>query len=197
MPRFYTLMDGELRIYDGTATPFCYQVKFIMADPQIPSGRQLPEQRLILDRNRASSSMRYTKGPDDVAFEPIDMSFSARLDEKVNRNSLWQALTAGTVGTHNWVTTKGTSQILSVTLPTFDRDTAKKTVNVEILYTGATTNWGRRIKEVEFDPTRITFGPADLDGLTFNATGRIYGPITSISSFTTPRTMSTGGATGK
>ena len=197
MPRFYTLMDGELRIYDGTTTPFCYQVKFIMADPQIPAGRQRPEQRLVIDRNRASSSMRYSKGPDDVIFEPIEMSFTARLDEKVNRNSLWQALVAGTVGSHNWITTKGTSQLESVTLPGFDRDTNLKTVNVEILYTGATTNWGRKMKEVFFDPARITFGPADQDGLSFSATGQIYGPITSISSFTTPRTMSTGGASNK
>lgn len=197
MPRFYTLMDGELRLYDGTATPFCYQVKFIMADPQIPAGRQRPEQRLIIDRNRASSAMRYSKGPDDVIFNPIEISFTARLDEKVNRNSLWQALTAGTVGIHNWITTKGSSQLESVTLPGFDRDTNLKTVNVEVLYTGATVNWGRKLKEVFFDPARITFGAADQDGITFSATGQVYGPITSMSSFTTPRTMSTGGAASK
>ena len=197
MPRMYTFMDGELRLYDGTATPFCYQVKFIQADPQIPSGRPRPEQRLVLDRNRASSNIRYTRGPDDVIFDPIEITFTAKLDERINRNNLWQALTAGTVGIHNWITTKGTSQVESVTLPGFDKDTNVKTVNVELLYTGATTNWGRRMKEVYFDPAKIMFGAADQDGIVISASGRVYGTITSMSSFTTPRTMSTGGASLK
>ena len=194
MPRQYSFHDGELRIYDGTATPFCYRIKFVQTDPQVPANRPRAEQRLILDRGRISSDMKYVKGPEDVVLAPIDFTFAAKLDEALNRNSLWQALICGTVGSHNWVTTAGTSQVSGVTLKKFDNDAAMQLVNVEIRYTGATTNWGRRLKEVFFPPEMILFGPADPDGIGFSATGRIYGPITSMSAFTTPNTVSTGGA---
>tara|TARA_Y100000310_G_scaffold345741_1_gene469093 strand:+ start:2319 stop:2912 length:594 start_codon:yes stop_codon:yes gene_type:complete len=194
MGRQYSFLDGELRLFDNTgATPFYYKVKFTQADPQIPAGRPRPEQRLILDRGRASSDMKYAKGPDDPIFEPIDITFTARIDENVNRQSLWQALICGTVGAHNWASTKGTSQLESITLPDFDNDNPMQCVNVEVLYTGATTNWGRRVQEVFFPPEQILFGAADNDGIPFSVTGRVYGPITSMSAFTTPNVESTGG----
>lgn len=185
MGRQYSFHDGELRIYDGSTTVFYYKVKFVQADPQIPSGRPRPEQRLILDRGRASSNMKYSKGPDDVIFEPLEISFTARVDENVNRQSLEQALKCGTVGGQALTSTKGTSTVEGVTLPAFDNDSNMKTVNIEILYTGATNNWGRKLEEVYFPPEQILFGPADSDGIPFSATGRVYGAISTISSFTT------------
>lgn len=195
--RQFNFLDGTLRLVDGTVNstlgPFYFKVVFAQSDPQMPANRARPEQRLILDRGRASTDMKYSKGNDEPVFAPLEFTFSARVDEDVNRQNLWQALICGTLGSHNWVTTKGTTQLEGVTLPGFDNDNPMQTVNVELLYTGVTTNWGRRLAEVFFPPEQILFGPADEDGLPMSATGRIYGAITSISAFTTPAVQSTGG----
>lgn len=192
MGRQYSFLDGELRLYDGTGTKFYYTVKFVQADPQIPDGRPRPEQRLIMDRGRVSSDMKYAKGGDDVVLAPIDITFSARVDEDTNRETLAQALKCGTLGSHNWVSTKGDYQLEGVTLPGFDNDAPMQTVDMEFMVTGDSTNWGRKVTEIFFPPELVQFGPSDSEGLPFSATGRCYGPISSISSFTAG-TESTGG----
>ncbi len=198
MGRHYTLHDGELRILGLAAagqagTPYYFKVKFIGADPQIPGDRPRAEQRLVLDRGRGSTDMKYTKGPDDIKFAPIDIMFTAMIDENVNRWGLLEALKCGTLGSHNWVSSKGTTQVDGVTLPDFDNDTYMQTVNMEIMYTGATVNWGLKCAEVFFPPELVLFGPADSEGIPFSATGRAYGPITSLSAFTTANVESTMG----
>jgi hypothetical protein len=182
--RQYNFFDGELRIYEGSASNCYFKVVFVQADPQIPMGRPRPEQRLIMDRGRFSADAKFSKGGDETRFAPLDMSFSARIDESTNRDALFEALTVGTVGGKNFVTTKATTQTDGITLPPFDNDAKMRTVNIELLYTGNTNNFGYKCNEVFFPPEMLLTGPADTEGINMAITGRIWGDIVTISSFT-------------
>lgn len=184
----YTFKDGELRLYDGTTpTPYYYVVDFAEAVSGWPISRARPEENLILDREQFTSLGHYVQGPDAPILEPIDLQLTAKLDSVENRQKLLQALTVGTVGANAWTSTKGSTQLTAgdgslVTTPAF-ADSQKKTVNIEVLWTVNATSIGYRWAEVWFDPAQIQVSES-MDGVSLQATGRCYGAISEITSFT-------------
>ena len=195
--------DGELRLYDATATPNFINILFMDAGFTAPLGRPRYEERLVLDRGThatlsGSVKTHYIKSSDEAMMAPLDLSFNFRwTNAEPNYSKFRQALNvdiAATwkVGTVTWVTTKGTSTILnsaktpvSVTTPIFT-DGRKRTVNVEVLWTdpisGGVSDAGIRWREVHFPPDaqRLT---ENEDSVMIACAGRIYGDIQVISAF--------------
>jgi hypothetical protein len=184
----YTGKYGELRIYDGTGTPNYMVVPFIPADLSAPMGRQRPEEILKLDRGNLTSDAAYVQGPDDPILEPLDISFSVRLDTLKNAVELYNFLTCGTLSdTTVLSSTKGSTQLTagdgsSVYTPAF-ADSQKKTVNIEAKWTVGASSFARQWNEVYFMPSNIEIAEA-ADEVVVNATGQIYGDIAPINDFT-------------
>jgi hypothetical protein len=198
----YIAKDGELRLYDGTATPYYIKLFFVNSDFTAPTGRPRYEERLVLDRGTHKDesgqlTTHYIRSSDETLLEPLDLTFSIRLaNTEPNRLRFRQALNTElaatwTVGSNTWTSTKGTTQILNsaktavmVSTPTFT-DPRKRCVNVEVLWIDPTTGGvatGFRWAEVYFPPELQTISETD-DQIQCNCAGKIYGQVTLITGF--------------
>src|SRR5574337_69259 len=84
--KIFTHRDGELRIYDGSPTPYYLRLLFVQAGFTAPLGRPRPQEMPILDRDRLSTSgvasaitHHYIAGPDTPLMTPMQMSFQFTL----------------------------------------------------------------------------------------------------------------------
>lgn len=196
----FTHRDGRLRLYDGTATPYYIEVPFINADFKAPAGRARPTQTPRLDRGRLSSLMHYIEGPDDPILGAQTLGFSFLLGNfEPNLTKLKQALNtdfaaAWTVGSNTWVSTKGSTQLLSgggaptlFTTPRFTNSPRNRCVNVEVLFvdptnpTGPAT--GYKYAEVYLAPDKQMVNEA-AEEISLQVSGEIFGSITGITAFT-------------
>lgn len=190
----YTALDGALRLYDGTATPYYVQVKFDELNFTGPEGRPRTEETLRLHRGRHSTDSHYTSGPDTVILEPLECSFSFRMQNDADLEAKLRAAlsnpdqgAAWTVDSDTWVTTKGDFNIINgtgtgVADPAFE-DTRKVCVNVEVLYTKGGVSIGRKYGAVYFPADQISIAESE-EGVVVSVTGMIYGLISRITSFT-------------
>lgn len=194
----FTGRDGRLRLYDGTATPYFLEIAFVNADFRAPMNRPRPEEIVVLDRGRITSAAHYILGAGDPILQPVQLSFSFRLhNTEPNYRRFRQALnvdmpSAWTVGAFTWVTTKGTTTVISdnpegvtnVTTNPFV-DPRKRCVNVEVLWAdpGGSADVGSKFGEVYFPPNEQNLAEG-ADDVMIQATGYIYGGITEITAFT-------------
>lgn len=187
----FTAKDGELRLYDGSATPVYLKVLFVNADYTGPLGRNRPEENLVLDRLKFDSNTHFVQGSDAAIAEPLPMSFSFRAFDQTAGTELinWitlhkrASLTDGTEqGTYDLTTTKGTT-----TLKDFDgtahttndfTDTSKVCFNVELRYTPAAggASYRVRLAEVLFNQGDQTVNEGE-DSVTVNLSGMVYGSV--------------------
>lgn len=196
----FTFRDGQLRLYDATATPFYIEIPFIQANFTAPMMRPRPEEMNILDRGRMKNSNAFWHtilGPDDPIAAPLPLTFSFRL---VNTDPGWkkwrQALnldfaSTWTVGSNTWVSAKGTTQVLSggpevptlVTTPLFS-DLRKRCVNVCVLWADpdGISDLGYKWSEVYFPPDQQQLNEGN-DIVEVRASGQIYGAIVEITAF--------------
>jgi len=196
----FTFRDGRCRFYDGTATPFYIEVPFMNADFKAPAGRARPVQTPRLDRGRLSTLHHYIEGPDDPILAAQPLSFSFMLGNfEPNLTKLKQALNTDfaatwTVGSNTWVSTKGSTQILSggatptlFTTPTFTNSPRNRCVNIEVLWTDPTNPsgpaTGYQWAEVYVAPEKQTINEA-AEEVTLQVSGDVYGAITGITAFT-------------
>lgn len=181
----YAYGDGALRLYDGASpTPYYLEAKFIEAGLRAPTGRPRPEERLVLDRGRLDALSRYLRGPDAAILEPQEIRFSALVDSAVTADLL-DALAVGTVGGNAWTSTKGASQVVTgagalAATPAF-ADAAKKTVDVEVLWTSE-ADLGFRWREVWFPPERARLSEEE-GGVSLEIAGLVFGAIERIAAF--------------
>ncbi len=194
MTKIYTAKDGELRLYDGTSpTPYYLSIPFAGADFSGPEGRPRPEENLVLNRGVFDDNAHYYQGGDEGVLAPLALSFSALIDDTLNRQKLRDALcnldgaSPWTVGGNSWATTKGTTQLKAGdgtlhTTPAF-ADSSKVCVNVEILWNSGANDIGRSYAEVYFPPDQVTVTEG-AEGVRLDIHGLIYGEITEITAFT-------------
>lgn len=193
MAKTYTGIDGELRLYDGTGTPYYIAVIFEGMDLSAPLGRPRTEETMIFDRGRGDTNAHYISGPDDPIVEPMELSFSVRMQADATLHAkLIDALAVDqpaswTVDGDTWVTTKGDFSLVNgdgstFTDPAFD-DSRKYCVNVEALWTAGGVAEGYKWGAVYFPADQQTVAEAE-DSLIINCTGQIYGLVTSIQAFT-------------
>lgn len=194
---------GRLRFYSGDVTPRWFEVPF-RGSFEGPVDRRRPEDRLQLDRGKASHLAHYTQGPDDPIYEPLPLTISTRLANTepnysklltVIRGRIAAGVTVASVtkiiGGQTWTTAKGSTQIADadwsgmslITTPPFT-DPSKWCVNVELLYTDPDGSNHRGFKwgDVYFPPDqRLTEGEDTVD-VTMN--GEVYGNVSLITAFT-------------
>ena len=163
-----------------------FDVGFSNMDFTGPLGRKKVEEILVLNRGKYDADGHYIEGSDEPVYEVLELSFSAALDDAVNKTYLQDALQCGDFDdsggwTTTGVTTKGTTKNDgSVANPDF-RDSTKKSVNIQIIFTAnsAGTDIGWAYYEVFFDPGAVTIEESE-EAVTISATGGIYGVIQRI-----------------
>lgn len=196
MATSYIGLDGTIRWYDSTAsTPYYLEAVYEQMDFSGPLGRARPEEILVLDRGVHTSNSHYVRGNDEPILEPLDISFSCRLDDTTLRQKLRDVLdcdhdgvgSSWDVGGNTFVTTKGDSSLISgtgssVAAPAF-ADTVKNTTDLELLWDAGSNDIGLRYGEVYWPPEQQQINEAE-DSVMVNLTGRCYGLITEITSLT-------------
>lgn len=163
-----------------------FQARFAEMDFSGPLGRPRPEEIAQLDRGQVNAAAHYVMGPDDAIYQPLDVSFSCKLDDTYNRERLKAALQCGNPGTTEWsatgTTTKGTTRNDGTNLNPAFAETAKKTVNVQILWdTGRTASIpdGLAFYEVFFPDEQQSIRESG-DGVILSCRGACYGVIEDI-----------------
>lgn len=201
--------DGELRIVEwgnvGTrvGTTYYLEILFCEMDFSAATSRPRAEERLILDRNKADTNMHYALGPDTPRYEPIPLTFSARIQDTTNSWAVseWLSGSSNVYTTLNATDGVGTTVITSWagkgaagtggtidgnTLPDFaadgDPNLEKMTYRVEIRWDGA-SKIGYQYNQVHFTPGENTITESP-DGLIINANAQVYGDVTRIADFT-------------
>jgi len=178
----FTNRDGELRLYDGTETPFYLPVLFSGGDFTGPLGPPRVEEILVLDRRKMTGQAHYIKGSDEALLEPVPVSFSALVHDGAACAYLLDWLAGGPVNSHTLTTTKGeTKRDGTNDNPAF-ADTGKKTSSVEFKLEGSSSLvW--HYNEVFFPLSECNIQESD-EGVLISLNGGCYGTITRDTSFT-------------
>lgn len=163
-----------------------FEVSFAAMDFSGPLGRKLQEEILVLDRGTMSAKGHYIKGADDPLYEPIALSFSCMIDDTHNKDDIMEVMACGNPGSTYWTAAGTTSKGTTKNDGTYDNpafaDTEKKTVNVQMLWSGATYGIGMAFYECYFPPDEITVSESE-DAITLSANGGCYGVIEQIYGF--------------
>ena len=165
-----------------------FEVLFANMDFDGPLGRPLTEEQLVLNRGKMDSDAHYVKGPDDVLFEPLPVSFSCILDDTANTGEVIAALQCGNPGSTNWTSTgtstKGDTMNDGVTANPAFADTNKKCVNVQMVWENATNMKAVGVAYYEtyfaLDGIKIS---ESADGVILACNGSVYGVIETIYGF--------------
>ena len=73
----FTNRDGEIRFYDGTATPYFLKIVFSGGDLSAPLGPPRPEEELLLDRQKIDANTCYVGGSEAALLAPLEISLSS------------------------------------------------------------------------------------------------------------------------
>ena len=178
----FTNKDGELRLYDGAASPYFLTVFFSGGDFSGPLGPPRVEEILVLDRQRMDERAHYIEGSDAALLEPAPLSFSALLHDGETCAFLLGWLEGGPVNGHSLTTTKGTSRRDgSNDNPAF-ADSGKTAFDLEFRLDGASPLvW--RYSEVYFPLSECQLQESD-EGVLVSLKGRCYGGIARGAAFT-------------
>jgi hypothetical protein len=161
---------------------------FDAMDLSAPEGHARPEETPILHRGRHSTNTHYVLGPDTPVLEPLDLSFSLRLQNvAANHDAIRAALVGGDANVATWseagVSTFATTGLLNgagteVVTPNMV-DPEKKGVSVYVLWERDSVKIGRAYHGVYFSPSDLSIAEAE-DSVTLSVTGKVYGAIRSI-----------------
>lgn len=201
MTQRYFGKRGELRIYSGETSVNCagslafFKVGFVNMNFTAPEGRPRPEEIPVLDRGLIDANAHHVQGLDDVIMAPQNITFTADLDDTVNRDDLRAALSnpdrnsPWTVGGVSFAANNGTSQLRNgfgslVSTPS-PFDSEHERVTLEVIWTGGTpgsNDTGRKYSEVWFSPDQVQLTESE-NNVQLAATGFWYGPVSHISAF--------------
>ena len=171
-----------------------YPLQFEAMDHSAPEGRQRREEIPILDRANLNTGFHYVQGSDEPEVEPVEVTFSLRLNDDINASTeheLFEALRVNNPQVTTWtgvgVSTKGDTSLDGTNqTPQFsDGGTAlKKTLALQIVWTSQTTGLqiGREYNEIWFDLSTVEFSEAE-DGVNVSLTGLVFGTIREIADF--------------
>jgi len=163
-----------------------FEVAFAAMDFSGPLGRPKTEETLVLDRKKISARMHYIAGPQDKIYAPLEISFSALIDDTYNKDDIEQALQCGNPGSTFWtatgVTAKGTTKNDGSNANPAFKDSTKKAVNVQIRFAGVARNEGRAFYEVFFPPGEQLYTEGE-DGVSLACKGGVFGLIERLHDF--------------
>ena len=178
----FTNKDAKLRLYDGTATPFYFELCLDTGDFSGPIGIKKHEEMLVLDRGNVTDCAHYINDNDAGIMEPLSISFSVMINDSAKFLDFLDWVEGNTVNGNTTVTTKGdTARIGSTGLDFFD--TTKKTWNVEYKMTGTTNSICYKFNECYFELSELTYTEAE-DGINLALAGNCYGTVVRATDFT-------------
>lgn len=177
----YTNKDAKVRLYDGTATPWYFEMCLDSGDFSGPIGTPELDEILVLDRGMVTTCAHYITSNDAPVMEPITLSFSVMINDSAKFLYFMDWIEGNTVNGNTTVTTKGDHPRLGTGMDF--ADTTKKCYNVEYKLTGTTNNIAYKFNEVYFNLMDQTYSEAE-DGVTLSLTGTCYGTIVRASDFT-------------
>ena len=185
----FTNRKGKLRLCDGTTGSlgvYYLELKFDAGDFSAPSGIPVTEEVLVLDRGTMSADAHYIEGGDDKVMEPVEISFSALVEDTSITENLLDWLEGSVVNTKTVLTTKGSTIRKSVACPAF-AGSGKKACNVEYKLDGAADIvW--KFAEVYFPLSEQAITESD-DGVTIALKGKCYGLISRGAAWSTGQTV--------
>ncbi|MBW1713249.1 MAG: hypothetical protein JRJ59_08910 [Deltaproteobacteria bacterium] len=179
----FTNRDGEIRFYDGTATPYYLKIVFSGGDLSAPLGPPRPEEELLLDRQTMDSNACYVRGSDASLLAPLEISLSVTVTSHATFGYLLDWLEGNTVNGQTIVTTKGTTQRDGATNNPAFADSAKKCLNLEYQLDGPSSDIVWKYAEVYLPLSEAVMTETE-DGVQVALKGQVYGTITRSSSFT-------------
>lgn len=190
MAETYIGKNGTLRLYEGTApTPFFLEFVYEAMDFTGAFAPARPDEIAVLDRGNHNVNGHYVQGLDDPVVEPIEVSFSCRLDDTQLLTRLEEALNvygaaSWVVDGDTWVTTKATTTRdagdgSAVTTYAFADDWPKRTNDLVLLWTAAASDKGFRWNEILWPPEQQEIGEAE-DAINVSLTGQCYGSTASL-----------------
>ena len=177
----FTNKDAKLRFYDGTATPFYFELCLDNGDVSAPIGIMKHEEILVLDRGLVDSCTHYITGNDAGIMEPLTVSFSAMINDAARFLiflDMLEVANGGSVNGNTVVTTKGTHDRITTGSPDLSFfDTTKMCWDLEYRMAGTTNSIVYHLNECYFSLNDQTFSEAE-DAITLSLTGNCYGTIT-------------------
>ncbi len=179
----FTNRDGEIRFYDGTATPWYLKILFTGGDFQAPLGPPRPQETLVLDRQRLDANACYLRGSDAALLEPLPLDFSLHVTDHAAFVHLLDWLEGKSVNGHAMVTTKGSSQRDGATSTPAFADPAKKCLDVEYRLDGPTADIVWKHHEVYFPLDQALLTESD-GGVKVSLKGLVYGAVERAAAFT-------------
>lgn len=173
---------------DGQYFALCFDG----GDLTAPEGRPRPEETPVFCRGRATTgTVHHISGDDTPILEPLELSFTCKLDNTINKTALVAALQCLNPNYDtNWdatgVSTKQDTTLTNgdgttFTTPPF-ADSSKKAICVQIVWTRDSVSIGRAYHEVYIAPDQISIAEAE-DGVVLSITAQIYGAIQTIYAF--------------
>jgi len=161
-----------------------FEVAFANMDFNGPLGRTKTEEILVLNRMRMDANAHYIEGPDSPIYDPLPTSFSAALDDTLNKNDIQIALACGDPDSANWTATgtssKGDTKNDGTNANPSFAESTKKTVNIQMLFGTMGVGWA--YYEVFVPEDQVTFAESESDvPITVNA--GVYGVIELIHGF--------------
>lgn len=189
----FTGRQGELRIFDAGTPRHYLKLPFVNMDFVGASARPRPPDpiQLVEGGFQHTASGNY----EEEFFNPVDISWSCFIDERVNSWKLRNALcnpgmeSVWKVGTSTWASTKGNKGSIILPDGTFVAtkpfyDTRKVSVDVQVLWTNpqAGSAFGLEYAEVYFPPEDVSIRESP-DGVELAARGLCYGTISTRGAF--------------
>lgn len=179
----FTNRDGEIRLYDGTGTPFYLGIVFSGGDLSAPLGPSRPEEELVLDRQKMDGNACYVRGSDSALLAPLEISFSVNVTSHATFGYLLDWLEGSTVNGNSIVTTKGTTRRDGSTDNPAFADPEKKCSNLEYRLDGPSNDLIWKFAEVYF-PLNTTVMTEMDDGIKVDLKGQVYGTVSRAGAFT-------------
>ena len=177
----YKIGSGTIRLYDGTGSPYYLKMDFDNGDFTAPMGTPRTEEILVLFRGTMNSDGHYIEGSDEAVMAPLDLSFSAVLENGNETTYLLNWLKAmndalaTTVNSNTLVSTEAdTQRDGSNNNPGF-ADSNKGTCNIEIRWV-ETNAQHLSYNEVYFSLAEQSIAESE-DAVTITLSGKVYGTI--------------------
>ena len=179
----FTNRDGEIRLYDGSGTPFYLGIVFSGGDLSAPLGPPRAEEELVLDRQKMDGNACYVRGSDAAMMAALELSLSVNVTSHATFGYLLDWLEGNTVNGNALVTTKGTTQRNGSTANPAFADGDKICSNLEYRLDGPSSDLVWKYAEVYFPLSSAVMTETD-DGIKVELKGQVYGTITRAAAFT-------------
>ena len=162
--------EGTLKIISGptsTGGATTFTVAYADMNASVPDGHAWPDLTAVHNRGKYDVNYSHLIAGATKKLDPVDFTFSAKLDYGVNKDELEKALFSSTLPNST-----------GVTFPTVSSSDGGPIVsrNVELSWTDGSSKYKKILKDVIFPKSDVKITEAE-DGVTLDVTGHVYGDI--------------------